>query len=50
MLTLKKPRHSIDQLRAMAASGSSGVSRRAQAELRARTAEALRNSVKGGEQ
>jgi hypothetical protein len=50
MLTLQKPRKSLDTLKALAGSGSSGLAKRAQAELRARTEAALRNAVKGGEQ
>jgi len=40
-LRLQAPRKTEAQLRAMAASGSSGVARRAQAELKRRVTEAL---------
>lgn len=45
MITLQPPVRSFDQLKALAASGSSGLARKAQAELRARTIEALRKAV-----
>lgn len=41
MLTLHKPERSIEQLIALAASGSSSFARKAQAELKARRCEEL---------
>lgn len=45
MLRLQRPERSIEQLGALAASGSSGLARRAQAELRERTSKALAASL-----
>lgn len=45
MITLRPPEKSDAQLKALAASGASGLARKAQAELRARTNEALRKAV-----
>jgi len=44
-LHLEAPRRTLEQLKALAASGSSRFSRKAQAELRDRTHEALREAV-----
>lgn len=46
MIALRKPEPTIEQLKARAASGSSGVARKSQAELRARMIEALRREVR----
>ena len=45
MIALKKPEKTIDQLKALAASGSSRFARAAQNELKARTTDAIRRSV-----
>lgn len=45
MLRLNTPQRSTEQLRALAASGASGLARQAQAELRRRTSEALAASL-----
>ncbi len=45
MLNLHPPARTDAQVRAIAASGSSGLARKAQAELRARQADALRAAV-----
>lgn len=45
MITLRPPQPSIETLRALAASGSSGVARRAQAQLRQATINGLRKAV-----
>lgn len=45
MLRLVPPVRSLDQLKALAASGSSGFARRAQAELLRRTTERLREEM-----
>lgn len=44
-LTLTRPQRTLEQLRALAASGSSSFAKRAQAELRARVAEQLRKEL-----
>lgn len=41
MLQLRRPEKTVEQLRALAASGVSGLARKAQAELRDRMAEKL---------
>lgn len=46
MLRLQPPVKSLETLKALAASGASGFARRAQAELKARKVEALRQEVK----
>lgn len=45
MLRLTPPEHSIETLKALAASGSSGLARKAQAELVARKSQALANEL-----
>ena len=40
-IRLQRPERSLDQLKALAASGASGLARRAQDELRARTSQKL---------
>ena len=46
MIHLQPPLKTDEQLKALAASGSSGLAKRAQAELRARTIAGLRQAVK----
>lgn len=50
MLNLHPPARTDAQVRAIAASGSSGLARKAQAELRARQADALRAAVEANRQ
>lgn len=45
MLTLHTPQRSLETLRALAASGHSGLAKAARAELQRRTTEALRKAV-----
>lgn len=45
MIQLRKPEKTFSQLQAIAASGSSGLSRKAQDELIKRTCEALRRGL-----
>lgn len=47
MIQLSPAKPSFEALKAMAASGSSGVAKRAQAALKSRTTEALRRAVGG---
>ena len=46
-LTLKPPVRPISQLKALAASGASGLAKAAQEEIKRRTNEALRRAVHG---
>lgn len=46
MARLRMAERTLEQLKALAASGSSGLARAAQAELKARTLAALRQAVK----
>lgn len=50
MIRLHPTERSIEQIKAIAASGSSGLARKAQAELRARQADALRAAVEANRQ
>lgn len=45
MLVLRKPERSIETLKALAASGSTGLAKRAQAELRDRVTADLRKEL-----
>ena len=47
MLRLLPPEKTTEQLRALAASGASGLARKAQAELRQRVAAELQSTLRG---
>lgn len=45
MITLRRPERTTEQLRALAASGASGLARKAQAELRERVHAEMRDEL-----